>query len=37
MKQKLRPEDIYPGVHVALSRITATTDLMEKGYKLFSL
>jgi intracellular sulfur oxidation DsrE/DsrF family protein len=37
MKQELIPDDIYPGVRMALSRITATTDLMEKGYKIFIL
>lgn len=37
MKQELRPEDVYPGVRIAMSRITATTDLLAKGYKVFIL
>lgn len=37
MKQDLLPENIYPGVRMAVSRFTATTDLIEKGYKLFIL
>lgn len=37
MKQNLFPEDIYPGVRMAMSRFTATTDLMGKEYKLFKL
>lgn len=37
MKQDLVPEMIYPGVEMAVSRFTATTDLMLKGYLLFAL
>ncbi|MCA6074894.1 DsrE family protein [Fulvivirga sedimenti] len=37
MKQNLLPGDIYPGIKMAVSRFTATTDLMGKGYKLFVL
>ncbi|MFC5626875.1 DsrE family protein [Algoriphagus winogradskyi] len=37
MKQNLVPDMIYPGVEMAVSRFTATTDLMNKGYLLFSL
>lgn len=37
MKQRLDPAMIYPGVEMAVSRFTATTDLMNKGYLLFSL
>ncbi|MBN3581353.1 DsrE family protein [Algoriphagus aestuarii] len=37
MKQDLTPEMIYPGVEMAVSRFTATTDLMNKGYLLFGL
>ena len=37
MKQKLTPTDIYPGVNMAVSRFTATTDLMLKGYQLIIL
>ena len=37
MKQNLLPEDIYPGVKMAVSRFTATTDLIEKGYQVFIL
>jgi len=37
MKQKLDPAMIYPGVEMAVSRFTATTDLMNKGYLLFGL
>ena len=37
MKQDLLPEDIYPGVRMAMSRFTATTDLIEKGYQLIIL
>ena len=37
MKQDLLPEDIYPGVRMAVSRFTATTDLVEKGYQVFVL
>lgn len=37
MKQGLTPEMIYPGVEMAVSRFTATTDLMNKGYLLFTL
>ena len=37
MKQKLEPSMIYPGVEMAVSRFTATTDLMKKGYLLFAL
>ncbi len=37
MKQKLLPEDIYPGIRRAVSRFTATTDLLGKGYQLFVL
>jgi intracellular sulfur oxidation DsrE/DsrF family protein len=37
MKQNLLPTDIYPGVRMAVSRFTATTDLIGKGYKLFVL
>ena len=35
MKQDLLPNMIYPGVEMAVSRFTATTDLMNKGYLLF--
>ena len=37
MKQDLLPEDIYPGVRMAVSRFTATTDLMGKGYQVIIL
>jgi len=37
MKQRLDPTMIYPGVEMAVSRFTATTDLMNKGYLLFGL
>jgi len=37
IKQDLLPGDIYPGVRMALSRLTATSDLMEKGYRLYPL
>jgi len=37
VKQDLLPEDIYPGVRMALSRFTATTDYIEKGYQLITL
>lgn len=37
MKQKLLPENIYPGVKMAVSRFTATTDLMQKGYQVIVL
>ena len=37
MKQKLLPENIYPGVRRAMSRFTATTDLIEKGYQVIIL
>ncbi len=37
MKQNLLPEDIYPGVRMAVSRFTATTDLIGKGYKVIIL
>ena len=37
MKQDLTPAMIYPGVEMAVSRFTATTDLMNKGYLLFGL
>jgi intracellular sulfur oxidation DsrE/DsrF family protein len=37
MKQNLVPEMLYPGVEMAVSRFTATTDLMLKGYLLFPL
>lgn len=37
MKQDLLPADIYPGVRMAVSRFTATTDLMGKGYQLLVL
>lgn len=37
MKQDLLPEDIYPGVRLAVSRFTATTDLIGKGYQLLIL
>ncbi len=37
MKQKIIPSMIYPGVEMAVSRFTATTDLMNKGYLLFAL
>ena len=37
MKQDLLTEDIYPGVRMAVSRFTATTDLVEKGYQVFVL
>ena len=37
MKQDLLPEDIYPGVRMAASRFTATTDLMVKGYQVIVL
>lgn len=37
MKQDLLPENIYPGVRMAVSRFTATTDLIEKGYQLITL
>lgn len=37
MKQDLLPTMIYPGVEMAISRFTATTDLMNKGYLLFAL
>lgn len=37
MKQNLLPEDIYPGVRMAISRFTATTDLIQKGYQVIVL
>ncbi|MFN3997386.1 DsrE family protein [Algoriphagus sp.] len=37
MKQNLLPEDIYPGVRMAVSRFTATTDLIQKGYQVIVL
>ena len=37
MKQDLLPEDIYPGVRRAVSRFTATTDLIGKGYQVIIL
>lgn len=37
MKQDLQPNMIHPGVELYLSRITATTDLINKGYKAFAL
>ena len=37
MKQNLLPADIYPGVRMAVSRFTATTDLIEKGYQVIIL
>ena len=37
MKQNLLPEDIYPGVRMAVSRFTATTDFIQKGYKVIVL
>lgn len=37
MKQGLVPEMIFPGVEMAVSRFTATSDLMKKGYQLFVL
>jgi len=37
MKQDLLPGDIYPGVRMAVSRFTATTDLIEKGYQVIIL
>ncbi len=37
MKQSLIPENIYPGVRMAVSRFTATTDFIQKGYKVIVL
>ncbi|MDF2156750.1 DsrE family protein [Algoriphagus sp. CAU 1675] len=37
MKQNLVPEMIYPGVRLAASRFTATTDLTQKGYQVIVL
>jgi len=37
MKQDLLPGDIYPGVRMAVSRFTATTDLIGKGYQVIIL
>lgn len=37
MKQNLLPADIYPGVRMAVSRLTATTDLVQKGYHVIIL
>ena len=37
MKQELLPADIYPGVRMAVSRFTATTDLIGKGYQVIKL
>lgn len=37
MKQNLVPEMIHPTVEMAVSRFTATTDLLKKGYLLFAL
>ncbi len=37
MKQDLLPVDIYPGVRKAVSRFTATTDLIAKGYQVIIL
>lgn len=37
MKQDLLPGDIYPGVRLAVSRFTATTDFLVKGYQLIVL
>ena len=37
MKQNLVPENIYPGIRMAVSRFTATSDLIGKGYQLIAL
>lgn len=37
MKQNLLPEDIYPGVRMAVSRFTATSNLIGKGYHVLIL
>lgn len=37
MKQKLVPEMIFPGVKMAVSRFTATTNLMVNGYQVVVL
>lgn len=37
MKQSLLPEDIYAGVRMAVSRFTATSDLIGKGYQVIVL
>ena len=37
IKQDLLPEDIYPGIRKAISRFTATTDLVGKGYQIINL
>lgn len=37
MKQNLLPEDIYPGIRMAVSRFTATTDFIQKGYQVIVL
>ena len=35
--QEVKPDMIYPGIEMAVSRFTATSDLMKKGYQLFVL
>lgn len=37
MKQDLLPENIYSGVRLAVSRFTATSDLIGKGYQVIVL
>ena len=37
MKQNLAPDMIYPGMEMAVSRFTATSDLMHNGYLIFPL
>lgn len=37
MKQNLLPKDIYPGVRMAVSRFTATTELIGNGYQVIIL
>ncbi|WP_075348612.1 DsrE family protein [Algoriphagus marinus] len=37
MKQDLLPANIFPGVRMATSRFTATTDLLQKGYQIIVL
>ena len=37
MKQEMVPADLHPGLIPAVSRFTALTDLMQKGYQLVVL
>lgn len=37
MKQRMLPENLYPGLIPAISRFTAFTDFMQKGYQVIVL